>query len=346
MTDPMPPIAAHPVVTKLRNILSALTPEAHIALCGHVRPDGDALGSVLGLAAALRTRGLHSTLLLPHECEVPESYAWIPGASSFKAPSAYKDMVPFDLFIALDTPEITRLGEAGQLFREAKQGFLIDHHPDHNPYTAHRIVDVKAAATGQLVWQLCPALGLKRTAEVATACYVALSSDTGSFAFSNTTALTLELASEMAAAGAIPSEIMRKTFASKPLAALKLDERILERIRLDAQGMVVSSWYTADDLHALELSQGWTENLIDLIRVVQGAHVAILIVQGESGSRVSLRSTGEVDVSAVAEHFGGGGHKAAAGISWPDKESSYEEILSTLLVEFARILPFSSERNA
>lgn len=321
-------------ITDLRTLLEKLPASASIAVCAHTRPDGDAIGSVTAFCTALMVAGFCPTALLADNTAVPQAYHWMPQAASFVTSRQLEQAglaSEFDLFVALDTPELARLGEAGPFCQAAKTRVLIDHHPQRNPYTELAIVATDAAAVGQLIWELLPELGLARSPEIATACYVALLSDSGSFSFSNTDACALSDAAAMVAAGADPSLVAYELFGKKPLAALKLEELILSRIQLENEGAVVCSWYSSADLERLKVSSDWTENLIDLIRVVEGTQIAVLLVEGSKGGRVSLRSGGAFDVSAVATRFGGGGHHAAAGITWPDVTASCEDMLAALL---------------
>jgi len=318
-------------IAALRDLLSDLPRSASIAICAHTRPDGDAIGSVAALSSALSAAGFSPTPLLADNATVPRAYQWMPETSAFSAASQIDTSTIFDLFIALDTPDIARLSHAGAVCRAARTQVLIDHHPQRSPYTQLSITATDAAATGQLIWEILPELGLSYSAEIATAAYVALLSDTGQFAFSNTDDQALSDGAEMVKAGADPAHIALRLFAEKPLEALELDSLILSRIRLANGGAVVTSWYSHNDLKDLGVSSDWTENLIDLIRVVAGTQVAVLLVEGAQGGRVSLRSSGTFDVSKIAARFGGGGHRAASGITWPDKDASAEEILATLL---------------
>ena len=318
-------------IVALKTLLEDLNPDAKIALCAHTRPDGDAIGSCVALTSALRCAGYQVTPLLADGAAVPQAYRWMPLAESFVQARTVDAETAYDLFIALDTPTTLRLGEAKEICQQAKLRVSIDHHPGRESYTDISLTATDAAATGQLIWELLPELGLKRSAEVALACYVALISDTGVFSFSNTDHRVLADAAEMAAAGADPARISRQLYMNKPLSALKLEELILSRISLHNEGAVVSSYYRSEDLKRLDVSSDWTENLIDLIRVVQGAQVAVLLVEGVQSARASLRSAGDFDVSVVARRFGGGGHHAAAGITWPDRNARCDDMLAQLL---------------
>jgi len=321
-----------PQIVALKNALEAAPAGAPVAVCAHTRPDGDAIGSVCALSAALRHAGFEVCALLADSGgKVPQAYRWLPEAERFLRPNQVDADTVFELFIALDAPEVFRLGDAQDLCAQAKKRALIDHHPVRAPYAELVIACTQAAATGQLIWEILPDLGLLRGQEVAVATYVALVSDTGRFAFTNTNAAALSDAAAMVAAGADAAQVAQKLYSEKPLAALQLEELIVSRLTLENDGAVVASYYDDDDLKRLKVSHDWTENLIDLIRVVKGTRAAVMITHTAKGGRVSLRSAGAVNVGEIAVRFGGGGHAAAAGIIWPDPAASREEILAALL---------------
>ncbi|MDR1412363.1 MAG: DHH family phosphoesterase [Actinomycetes bacterium] len=331
---------------QLRKTLGNMTPQSgmRMVVCGHTRPDGDCVGSVLGMTRALRCQGFDATALLADNNGgkgAPEPYRWMSGWSEYVHPCELEQQAPPNLFVALDTPELVRLSDARALCEAADLRILIDHHPASEGECFAELIyrDTEAAATGQIVWNLLGQLGWPRDAEIASCCYAALLSDTGGFQFANTTREAFAAAGEMLAAGAEPSTIACHLYGEKPLAALQLEARVLSRACLLNDGLVIHSYLSDADLQELGVGPDWTENLIDLIRPVAGSEVAVLITHGAKGPRVSLRSRGDTDVSAVAVAFGGGGHRLAAGISWPDKCATREEILEQLLP----LLPGASE---
>jgi len=315
----------------LCDLLQGIGKDTQVMVCAHTRPDGDAVGSVLALTLALQARDINAVSVLADNGSVPEPYLWMAGAHNYKRPDQMAGQIA-DYFIALDTPDIGRLSEACDLLRAAKQTIIIDHHPPlQENYADLRYVRPDAAANGQMIWDLLGKMGWDRTADIATACYVATASDTGSFQFSNTTQQVFAATSEMIAAGAEPAHIAKQMYGQKPLAALQLEGRILSRAKLLNGGAVVHSYLSDADLQELNLPIDWTENLINLIRYVRDTDVALFITESSKGPRLSLRSDGKFDVSAVARQFGGGGHKAAAGITWKDKSATREQILDDLL---------------
>ncbi|MCL2402623.1 MAG: bifunctional oligoribonuclease/PAP phosphatase NrnA [Coriobacteriia bacterium] len=326
---------------QLTEVLAEIPVGACVLISGHTRADGDSIGSVLALTRAFELRGIQAIPLLADNATPPAPYLWMAGCEKFTRP---EELLPesaqsespsnfaADVFIALDTPDFGRLNKAGELLRQSNKSIIIDHHPPlKESYADLRYTQVEAAATGELIWALLGEMNWQRDEAIATACYVSTLSDTGSFQFSNTSKETFAYTSEMIEAGAQPAKIAQQLYGQKPLAALHLEGRILSRAKLLNGGAVVHSYLSDADLQELGVPVDYTENLIDLIRCVQDTDVALFITQSSKGPRLSLRSDGKFDVSAVAQRFGGGGHKPAAGITWPDKTATKEQILDELL---------------
>ena len=321
-----------PCRKEILTALSAIPVGARVFVCGHTRPDGDAIGSTLALVRALELRGIEASAVLADNAKrAPTPYHWMTGCENYLRPDQLTGQKA-DVFIALDTPDFTRINEAGELLKAAKLSIIIDHHPPlPESYADLRYVEEDASATGKIVWSLLGDLGWTRDKDVATACYVATISDTGSFQFSNTTKQAFTAVAEMIDAGANPTKIAQQLYNQKPIAALHLEGRILSRAKLLNGGAVVHSYLSDADLQELGVEIDYTENLIDLIRSTRNTDVALFITESSKGPRLSLRSDGRFDVSEVARQFGGGGHRPAAGITWPDKTASLEQILDELL---------------
>jgi phosphoesterase RecJ-like protein len=292
--------------------LAFLAAPREVAICGHVNPDGDALGSALALAALLRAKGHTVTTLLAKEKKAPELYGFFKGYDFL--PVADYAATP-DLFIAVDLPNRDRLGDACEAFDRARETLVIDHHPDYTGFGGRYLGDRGASATGLIIWRLIRASGVPISPEMAEYCYVALITDTGRFSFQNTTAEAFFAASEMIAAGVDPADASMKVYDSKSLASLRLDARLIARIEYAAKGRVVYSWITEDDFHELGVSRDETEGLPTILRSVKDAEVAILLREEGGRIRVNLRAKATCDVGEFARRFDGGGHKAAAGFT-------------------------------
>ncbi|MCL2024591.1 MAG: DHH family phosphoesterase [Coriobacteriia bacterium] len=311
--------------------LENIEPGQTVFVCGHVRPDGDAIGSVLALVAALDGRGVKAYPLLADNKPKPSTYAWLAGVDTYLMPTEAARFGPADAFIAVDTPVASRLNAALPLLEEASRTLIIDHHRALEPYGDVRYIDESAAACSQIIWQLLDTLNWERTAQIATACYVGLASDTGRFMHDNTTPAVLRDAAEMVEAGADNAAINVALYAQKSAAALALEGLVLERMMVLNDERVTVSWLTQADFTTREAQRDEVENIADLIRSLKGSEVAVFITFGDTGTRVSLRSKTDFDVAAVAERFGGGGHRGASGVTWPDKNASLSDILDAVL---------------
>lgn len=312
-------------------VLGDLPLGSRVAICGHGRPDGDAVGSTIALALALKARGHHVWALTADAADPPATYRWMFGFELLESVTTAPVEEPLDLFISVDNPHPNRLVLARELCERSRTRILIDHHPDTEPYCDHYLVREDAGATTHVVWDLLGELGWERTPAIATACLVGLMTDTGSFHYSNTSAESLRAAAEMVEAGANPSQVSVHLYESRTPARIELENRVLSRLTVANGGAVVYSWVFESDYNETGATHAEGENLSDLIRVVDGAVAAMLIVVSPRGPRVSLRSKTDFDVSAVAAQFGGGGHRAASGVTWPNADDSIDAIVSRLL---------------
>lgn len=298
--------------------LVALPAGTRVATCGHLNPDGDCRGSVLGITLALRSLGLECTPILAEDAPAKGQYAFLPGTDGYATPGVYAESkgAP-DVFFALDVPNSDRLKDAEALFNEAGLTIGVDHHPDTEDYASVTVSDPAAAATGILVWELIGLLGVKPTPEMATCCYLALMTDTGRFQYQNTDARALSSASSMVAAGASPSLCAREAYQNRSIASLKLDSLTVDRMVVGVDGRFAYSWVTPEDMERLGATKDDVDGLTDILRSLQGVAIAaILRVQGDGTIRGSLRAKDDTDVSAVAHEFDGGGHRAAAGFTY------------------------------
>lgn len=293
----------------------ALREASSVLIGAHVDPDGDAVGSALGMMFVLESAGIPSVPVLPTGDPLPSTYAFLPGADRF-IPAA--DAAVPDVFVALDSPDPRRLVLAEPLARAARTLIMIDHHPDASSGGATAILDPEAAATGCLVWELARHLGVEPDERAATCLYTALLTDTGRFSYSNTTAETFRVAAEMVAAGAAPNEIYCAVYENRSAGAQALLSRALGRITFANDGRVAYSWVYDADFTETGARPAEGENLIDHVRALGGVEAVFMVKVNDDGkSRVSLRAKDSADVGSVARQLGGGGHRAAAGVTLP-----------------------------
>lgn len=290
----------------------------------HIRPDGDALGSLLGLALALERSGRRVAALVADP--VPPNYRFLPGADRvLHQPPDWAAEVG----IGVDCDGIGRLGSLAPAFVALPHLIDIDHHHTEHLFGELQIVDARAAATGEIVYHLLKRAGLDIDADVATCLYTAILTDTGRFCFGNTTANALRVAGQLVKAGADPERIARRVYEDRSIAGTHLLGLALSRLSSELEGQVVSSILTQQDFMSTGAAPSDTEGIIDHLRAIGGPRVAMLLVEpNHEGVRVSLRSDGSVDVSEVALRFGGGGHRMAAGCTVAGKA---EEVRKRIL---------------
>lgn len=290
-----------------------LLKNAHsIAICGHVNPDGDCLGSVLGLALGLRSLGYSVTPLLATR-DNPKTYDFLPGHEDLMPACEYHANP--DVFIMVDVPNTQRAGDGEYVFKRAKKTMVIDHHQGDGEFADVAYIDTTAAAVGMLIWDFLAQAGAELSPDIATCCYTALVTDTGKFQFQNADARALDAAASMARAGAVPSDIAAQVYQRRSWAALQLEALVIQRIERLFDGKVALSWIQESDLKQLNASKDDGDSLIDAIRVLDGAEIAVMLRDQGSIVRGSIRSKTDWDVAAIAEKMNGGGHKAAAGFT-------------------------------
>ncbi|MDR3687138.1 MAG: bifunctional oligoribonuclease/PAP phosphatase NrnA [Coriobacteriia bacterium] len=303
----------------------ALRRATSVVVCGHVRPDGDAIGSNLGLTLALREAGIAAVPTLANRESAPSTYDFLPGFGLFVA---VEQLEAPDVFVAVDSPNPDRLGAAEQLMRSAKTVIVVDHHPDAKPYGQISVVDDTAAATGQLIWGLAKTLLQEPSADVALCCYVGLITDTGRFSYDNTSARAFQDAAEMIAVGVDPANTARLVYQNRSKASLEIEACAMSRLTVANDGHVAYAWVTDEDFAQLGVLPEEAESLPDSVRLLRGIDVAFLMRQAGDEVRVNLRAKCGFDVGSVARAFGGGGHRAASGLTF---HGTMAELLPQLL---------------
>jgi phosphoesterase RecJ-like protein len=281
------------------------------AILSHVRPDGDALGSQLALGLSLKQLG--KVVRIWNEDGMLEKYSFMPCAELLsKPPPAAEDV---DVIVALDTAIQNRLGTALQSIGSAKLCINIDHHPSNPRYGDLIYIDANAPATGQILFELMKSEALPMDLEIADSLYVAISTDTGSFQYPNTTARTFEIAAELIRAGVNVGRISQLLYENYPRRRIELLRELLGTLRFHAADRIASFALSLQTAAQLGVLPEDNEGLIDHVRAIRGVVVAVFFEELADGKvRVSMRSKSEkVDVCAICQKFGGGGHTLAAG---------------------------------
>jgi len=302
--------------TDLKAIVDALRRHDHFLVVTHENPDGDALGSLLATTLALRQLGKDAVMYLAGHTPLPREYAFMPLDDLVREPPA--DSAE-RVLVAVDCAKEDRIGDEAALSR-APLVLDIDHHHDNTRFGDLNLIVADASSTGEVLRDVFAELGVELTPELAEPLYIALVTDTGRFQYANTTPKALRLAAELVEAGADIHAVFQQVYESVEFAKLKLLARALARAEVLEGGRVVVSNLVRTDFDEVGASEPYSEGIIDYLRAVEGAELAVLIREQLNSAthsyKGSLRSSiDELDVSAIARRFGGGGHRQAAGFS-------------------------------
>jgi phosphoesterase RecJ-like protein len=299
--------------------IRGVSTEGQVLLICHVNPDGDALGSMLGLGLGLRRLGIRRLqATFPGPPEVPEPFVGLPGLDLL-VPAEAAHPEP-DLVICFDAASASRLGGLVDRLDRAGATLVLDHHASNTLFGEIHLVDPRAAATSVVAEELLARLDVPLDAEIAECLYVALATDTGSFRFDMTTPAVHEMAARLLSTGIQPGEISRRIFDTRPFGAVRLYGDVLSRVQLDVDAAggrgMVWTYATLEDLARHGQRPYVLEPLIDSVRCAAEADVSCVVKQVGPGEwAVSMRSKGGVDVGRVAVALGGGGHRLAAGFT-------------------------------
>jgi phosphoesterase RecJ-like protein len=309
----------------LQAVVASLREHDRFLVVTHENPDGDALGSLLAMTLALRQLGKDVDMYLAGDGALPAEYAFMQLDGLLRE-------VPADMeertLVAVDCAKADRMGPDTTPIERAQFVIDIDHHHDNTRFGDVNLIVADASSTGEVLRDVFRELGVELTPEIAEPLYIALVTDTGRFQYANTTPKSLRLAAELVEAGADVHAVFQQVYESVQFAKLKLLARALERARVLEGGSIVVSYLLRDDFGDVGAAEPYSEGIIDYLRAVEGAELAALIREpprdDAPARRISLRaSIDELDVSAIARAFGGGGHRQAAGFQ---SEASIDEI--------------------
>ncbi len=318
--------------TDLATIAQFLLDHDDYVICGHVNPDGDCVGSQLGLAAALRLLGKQVSCLLVKNEPPDPGPSFLPGFTSFVPAVLFEGKAR--TFVAVDVPNRERIGQAAAAILDGCEASVtIDHHAVDTTMTNLVYVDPDVPAVTLLIWQLAEYLGVDRSNDIAQCCYTGLISDTGNFQFQNTNSEALRLGAEMIDCGAQPAAVSSAIFQSRSVPSIRLESRAIEHILLGSDGKFVLSWLSLADFNEFGATKSDAEPIIDSLRTIAGVRVACLLRERDGEVRGSLRAKDDTDVAALARKLGGGGHRAAAGFTFYGTLNEARATLETELVQ-------------
>jgi phosphoesterase RecJ-like protein len=301
----------------LESAVVAIRGASDVALACHVSPDGDALGSMLGLFHVLRASSIDCVASFPSPFVVAPHYRKLPGLDQLTSPQEFPTEP--DVMVTFDCGALSRLGDLEQPAKAAHELIVIDHHISNDRYGSINVIDPDAAASGSLVRSLVDELGLPLNRDAAVCLYTALVCDTGRFQYDTTTPAVFDMARELVEYDVPVSDVSRTLFEEHRFAYIKLLGDALTAARLVPERRFVWTAVTQHDLNEHQVTMEEVEGLIDILRRTAEAEVTCVVKEEADGTvRVSLRSVGDVDVRRIAESEGGGGHRFAAGFTSGD----------------------------
>lgn len=308
------------------------------ALGGHVRPDGDCVGSCMGLYLYLKEQypDIHTDVYLE---DIPEAYRMIKGTDEVK--TQINDSDVYDLFICLDCGDVQRLGFSGPLFEHAKETLCIDHHISNDAFADHNYIVPDASSTSELVYTVLDRD--KISFHSAEALYMGIVHDTGVFQYSCTSPETMEIAADLMRKGINGNEIIDKTYYEKTYIQNQILGRALLESMLIMDKKCIVSVIRQKSMEFFQAKPSDLEGIVSQLRLTKGVEVAIFLHElSPQKFKVSLRSKGKVDVSEIAKFYGGGGHVRAAGVTM---EGSSHDVINNITARIALQLKHGEEQD-
>lgn len=301
----------------------------------HVRPDGDGIGSSLGLCWLLKSLGKSAEVIVRDT--IPVSYQELPGAGEIRKVSEVDK--EYDAIFVIECSDISRPG-----IQNLEKSFTvnIDHHTTSDHFGSINWIDATASAVGEMIYNLCKAIGGRITREIAECIYLALVTDTGSFHFPNTTERTLKVASELVKVGVKPAQISEAVYNSYPWSRVALMSRVLSTVKRDQSGRVAWMRQSLEMSEGVEAVEGDNSGFVNIPLTAKEIEAVVYMRETKPNAyRVSLRSKGDINVARIAERFGGGGHKNAAGCrvegDWNEWESRIVAAMIDAVEKYAEI---------
>jgi phosphoesterase RecJ-like protein len=301
----------------------------------HVHPDGDALGSLIAFYLLLKNLGKEVEIGIGEDFSLPSHYTLLPLLDKINWGKGVEEK-KFDSFVALDAASSERLG-VYKKFLSLSNHLNIDHHISNTKYAALNWVDSSYSSTSEMIYELIESLGALIDEKIALSLYVGILTDTGRFQYPNTTPRTFEVAKRLVEKGVDPYYVYQNIYESSSFSSFRLLGKVIERT--EKRDGLLYSYITLDDLSEFGISLPETENFVDFLRSVKDAELVVFFKELPDGKlKVSLRSRGDVSSHLVAENFGGGGHKGAAGfVTTLSKEDVLEKILKVMKERYGRV---------
>jgi phosphoesterase RecJ-like protein len=324
---------------KKNDIWKKIINAQRIVLTTHVRPDGDGLASELALFIILTSIG--KEVFIVNQDKTPDMYAWLPHADVIHscALDGPWEEPNIDIAILLDCTSETRVGFAYRYIKRATRILCIDHHENSND-NKNCYIDVSASSIGEMLYELIPNVEDLLDRNVATCLYTSILTDTGSFAYSNTSDTVFRIVSRLVEFGVDPAEAYRNIYCKKKITHFRLLSRALERLKTELSGRIVYCMLPGSVFKETGADEEDNEGILEVVRGLQNVELIIFVRQLDARRvKVSLRSTNHIDCNALALLYGGGGHLKASGFV---VEGTIEKIGDTIV---SRIVSEVAERK-
>jgi phosphoesterase RecJ-like protein len=312
-------------------VIDAINKSSKVIVTSHVNPDGDNIGAALALCQALKKLGKEAYFVL--DDKVPEIYSFLEGAEGVQNPVSFQ-ADGFDLVISVDCGDLDRLGRVKGLVGDRKL-INIDHHISNTKFGSINLVEDNAAASAEIIYRLIKSMGIFVDKAIAECVYTGIVTDTGQFQYSNTTEETHVISAELIIAGVKPADLFSKIYQNNPKEKVLLIKEALKSLEFhfnESVSCITMSKAQLDDISKEDLD---TEGVVNLARDISTVEVAVFLKEkAPNVIKASLRSKNRVDVCAIAQTFGGGGHIRAAGCTIEDTlERAKERILTAIQKE-------------
>ena len=314
----------------LDNILEEIKKANSIVILTHESPDGDAIGSSLGMHMALKSIGKSSDVILK---EFPRTFSFLPGAKEVKEESDIKN---YDLAISVDCADLKRV-MANEYFENAKKTIVIDHHGSNTMYGDINFVNPVSPACCEILAGMFEYFNIDIDTKIGSCILTGIITDTGGFKYSSVTPETFEFTAELLRKGINVSEIYERVLETRTKANFELIKRSMDRLELLENGKVAFTYITKKDEEEVNAEPGDHEGIVEEGRSIEGVEVSVFIRQrdDENAYKISMRSTGNINVSDICYLFGGGGHPKAAGALI---QGNVEQVKEQVLKEIRKVL--------
>jgi bifunctional oligoribonuclease and PAP phosphatase NrnA len=322
-------------VTSIKELCDGLKQKQSFLLASHVIPEGDAIGSILAMESLLRRLGKKTMIIC--EDSFPERLSMLP-QDRWNVASKVTNAPKFDALVVADCPTLERVGAVQKFLTPDTKIFNIDHHVSNVKFGHYNYIQSTAAACGEVIYEIFQQMGVSINQEEAAALYVSINTDTGSFKYSNTTVKSHQITAELIQTGIDIEQINHALHATYSLEKIQLYSILLGKIQRTPDGLIAWAGLTKGNLKETGSSYEDAEGFIDFLRYMKEVRFSFFMIemdgQQQGNIRVSFRSMGDYDVSPLAVHFGGGGHKKAAGcVIKGDLKEVTEKILAEIKKE-------------